>query len=66
MLYQPSKRDISELTMERDTPPQDPAVFASAVVRAVDDIDSSTEEQRDELLCALLCAAWGSIHAQNQ
>jgi len=53
--------------MERDTPPQDdPAVFASVVVRAVDDIDASTEEQRDELLCALLCAAWGSINAQNQ
>jgi hypothetical protein len=52
--------------MGSDTPPQDPAVFASAVVRAVDEIDASTDEERDELLCALLCAAWGSIHAQNQ
>ena len=52
--------------MEMDTPSQDPAVLASAVVRVVDEIDGSTEEQRDELLCALLCAAWGSIRAQNQ
>ena len=52
--------------MEPDTPPQDPAAFASIVVRAVDEIDASTEEQQDELLCALMCAAWGSIHAQNQ
>ena len=52
--------------MEPDTPAQDPAAFASVVVRAVDEIDASTEEQRDELLCALMCAAWGSIQAQNQ
>jgi hypothetical protein len=52
--------------MESDNPPQDPVSFASVVVRVVDELDTSTEEQRDELLCALMCAAWGSIRAQNQ
>lgn len=36
------------------------------VVRAIDDIDESDDEMRDALLCDLLCAAWGSILAQNQ
>jgi hypothetical protein len=52
--------------MENENPPQDPVSFASVVVRVVDEVDASTEEQRDELLCALMCAAWGSIRAQNQ
>ncbi|HEY7836589.1 MAG TPA: hypothetical protein VIB59_03925 [Solirubrobacteraceae bacterium] len=52
--------------MEAENPPQDPVAVASAVVRIVDDIDRSTEEEQDELLCALLCAAWGSIRGQNQ
>ncbi|HXW58036.1 MAG TPA: hypothetical protein VEJ23_01025 [Solirubrobacteraceae bacterium] len=46
--------------------PLDPAAAAALVIRAVEDIDSSTEEKRDLLLCDLLCAAWGSIYAQNQ
>jgi hypothetical protein len=36
------------------------------VMRAIDDIDASDDEQRDALLSDLLCAAWGSIWAQNQ
>jgi len=32
----------------------------------IDDIDESDEEQRNALLSDLLCAAWGSIRAQNQ
>jgi hypothetical protein len=52
--------------MESWNPPQDPVAVASAAARAVDDIDTSSEEQRDELLCALRGAAWGSIQAQNQ
>jgi hypothetical protein len=39
---------------------------AVLVVRVIDELDASSEEQRDELLCELLCAAWGSILAQNQ
>ena len=46
--------------------PLDPVSAAALVIRAVDDIDSSNEEQRDMLLSDLLCAAWGSIYAQNQ
>jgi hypothetical protein len=30
------------------------------------DLDSSSEEQRDALLCELLQTAWGSLLAQNQ
>ena len=52
--------------MESGNLPQDPVAVASAVARAVDDIDTSSEEERDELLGALLCAAWGSIEGQNQ
>lgn len=39
---------------------------AALVVRVVHDVDHSNEEQRDALLCNLLCAAWGSVLAQNQ
>jgi hypothetical protein len=52
--------------MEHNEPQLDPATVASVVIRTIDEIDESTEEQRDELLCALLCAAWGDLHAQNQ
>jgi hypothetical protein len=46
--------------------PLDPGAAAALVIRAVEDINASTEEQRDMLLSDLLCAAWGSIYAQNQ
>jgi hypothetical protein len=52
--------------MEPDIWPTDPLAQASLVSRAIDDIDKSTEEEMDDLLGSLLCAAWGSIHAQNQ
>lgn len=51
---------------QNDGWPLDPVAAAALVIRAVDDIDSSTEEQRDTLLSDLLCAAWGCIYAQNQ
>ena len=44
----------------------DPGRAAALVVRAVDDIDHSSDEQRDTLLRALLSAAWGCLPAQNQ
>ncbi len=44
----------------------DPHGVAALVVRVIDDIDESDDERRDALLCDLLCAAWGSILAQNQ
>ncbi len=52
--------------MEPDIWSADPLAQASLVSRAIDDIDKSTEEEMDDLLGSLLCAAWGSIHAQNQ
>jgi hypothetical protein len=52
--------------MEYNNWPLDPIATAALVVRTVDEIDASTEEQRDLLLSDLLCAAWGSIWAQNQ
>ena len=63
-MYQPSKRPLKD--MEPNEPQLDPVTVASVVVRTIEEIDKSTEEQRDELLCALLCAAWGDLHAQNQ
>jgi hypothetical protein len=46
--------------------PLEPTSAAALVVRAVDDIDTSEEEDRDALLCDLLAAAWGTAWAQNQ
>jgi hypothetical protein len=51
--------------MEPDNPSLD-SITAALVIRVVDDIDASSEERRDALLCDFLCAAWGSIRAQNQ
>ena len=39
---------------------------AELVVRVIDAIDHSSDEQRDALLRDLLSAAWGSWPAQNQ
>jgi hypothetical protein len=52
--------------MDPDDTPLDPIRAASLVARTIDDIDASTPEQSEELLSDLLCAAWGSIWAQNQ
>jgi len=52
--------------MEPDCWPLDPVSAAALVIRAIDAIDNSDEEERDELLCDLLAAAWGSVWAQNQ
>jgi len=52
--------------MEPESWPLEPASAAVLVMRVIDDIDASDEEQRDILLSDLLCAAWGSIWAQNQ
>ena len=51
--------------MEPDNPPID-SITAELVIRVVSDIDASSEEECDALLCDFLCAAWGSIRAQNQ
>ncbi|HME02757.1 MAG TPA: hypothetical protein VKG38_06955 [Solirubrobacteraceae bacterium] len=52
--------------MEPSNQPLDPKTVAALVVRVIDDIDATSDEERDALLCDLLCAAWGSISAQNQ
>jgi len=52
--------------MEPEIWPLDPQAAAALVVRTIDAIDLSTEEARDDLLGTVLCAAWGSILAQNQ
>jgi hypothetical protein len=52
--------------MDSNDTPLDPITAAELVARTIDDIDASTEERRDALLSDLLCAAWGSVRAQNQ
>jgi len=52
--------------MEPDLWPFDPQASEVLVLRTVDEIDSSSEEARDELLGTLLSYTWGSILAQNQ
>jgi hypothetical protein len=46
--------------------PRDSVSLAARVVRLIDEVDQCSEERRDELLCAMLSAAWGSAWAQNQ
>jgi hypothetical protein len=52
--------------MEPNEQSLDRLSLAALVVRAIDDLDASSEEQRDALLCELQFIAWGSIQAQNQ
>lgn len=44
----------------------DPGAADALVVRVIDDIDERDDELHDALLCDLMCAAWGSVVAQNQ
>ena len=52
--------------MEPDHQPIDPILAAALVMRAIDDIDESTEEEREALLSALLCSSWGNLNALSQ
>jgi hypothetical protein len=52
--------------MEPKLWPLDPVSAAALVARVIDELDASSEEQQDALLCELLQGAWGSILAQNQ
>jgi hypothetical protein len=52
--------------MESDDWPLDAVSPIALVTRVIYDIDTSSEERRDVLLSDLLCAAWGSLWAQNQ
>ena len=52
--------------MEPDGRPFDVALLVAAVLRALDDIDASGEDERDTLLSDLVCAAWGSAWALGQ
>lgn len=52
--------------MEPNSWPVDPVSAAALVLRVIDEIDASDDEERDALLSALLCAAWGNAWAQNQ
>jgi hypothetical protein len=44
----------------------DPAYNAAVVVRAIAEIDESSDDQRDSLLTELLCRVWGGPPAVNQ
>ena len=52
--------------MEPKIWPLDPISAAVLVARVIDELDASSEEERDELLCELLDTAWGNLWAQNQ
>ena len=52
--------------MDWDRWPLDSVSVAAVVVRAVQDIDESTEDESLALLSDLLCAAWGTRLAQDQ
>jgi hypothetical protein len=46
--------------------PLDPVATAAIVVRVIEDVDGSDEDQRDALLYDLLSAAWGTLWALDQ
>jgi hypothetical protein len=52
--------------MDSDRIPFDAVVAAAVVAKAIDEIDKSSEVDRDFLLSTLLCAAWPTRPAQNQ
>ena len=52
--------------MDADNRSLDAQSTNAVVERAKRDIELSSQETRDVLLCDLLCAAWGSVLAQNQ
>jgi hypothetical protein len=52
--------------LDSDIGPLDSVSAMALVVRAIEDIDSSSEERRDVLLFDLLSAAWPDPTAQNQ
>jgi hypothetical protein len=52
--------------MEPNDWPLDAVSSAALVARTIADIDASGEEEQCALLSELLCAAWGSLWAQNQ
>jgi hypothetical protein len=46
--------------------PLDPVTAAAVVVRAIEEVDAGSEDERDALLYDLVTAAWGSLWAQDQ
>jgi hypothetical protein len=52
--------------MEPECWPRDPVSAAALVVRTVDAIDCSEDEEREALLSDLQAAAWGSPWARDQ
>lgn len=52
--------------MEPDRWPPEAAEAAVRVARLIDRIEDESEEERLQLLSNLMCAAWGSVLAQNQ
>ncbi len=52
--------------MEPKIWPLDPISAAMLVARVKDELETSSEEERDALLCDLMDAAWGNLWAQNQ
>ncbi len=52
--------------MEPDHLPPDAVEAAARVVRLIDRLEDESEEESLQLLSNLMCAAWGSVLAQNQ
>ncbi|HSZ15308.1 MAG TPA: hypothetical protein VK790_14835 [Solirubrobacteraceae bacterium] len=46
--------------------PLDPVAAEAAVVRAIEDVDRGSEDERDALLYELVRTAWGTVWAQDQ
>ncbi len=46
--------------------PLDPVAAAAVVVRVIEEVDASNDDQLDELLYQLVSTAWGSLWAQDQ
>jgi hypothetical protein len=52
--------------MDADSWPRDAATASARLRGVIRELDDASEEDSLELLSDLLCAAWGSVTAQNQ
>jgi hypothetical protein len=61
-----SVNEPAEVAMPPKDWPLDPISAAALVARVIDDVDESTNEERDSLLSELQFVAWGNRWAQDQ
>ena len=65
-LFQPVERSSRRAMTQSGSGPLDGVITAVFLVQAIQEIDQSTEVDREVLLATVLCAAWPTRRSQNQ